>query len=161
VDEVLRGASDAGAQTKKVFLSDLDIHPCIACEHCAETGACAQKDDMQSLAKDMAESSVWVLGTPVYLFGPTAQFKAFLDRWIGVPKNDFAGKGGILVVPFASSEPEIGENTLHILKRSLQYRKMNHLDSIAGPGLLDAGAANGQPELLELAYKAGQQAVSG
>lgn len=160
VDEVLRGAQDAGAKTDRVILSELDIRPCCACEHCVRTGECLQTDDMRAVADRMRAASIWVLGTPVYLFSPTAQFKAFLDRWIGVPEDVFAAKGAILVVPFAASSPEIGEPTLETLRRVLQFRSMEHLDSIPAPGLHDAGAVADKPEYLAAAYEAGRRAVS-
>ena len=51
----------------------------MACDACRKTGQCAQRDDMQALLEKMERSQAWVLGTPVYWWGPTAQFKAFLD----------------------------------------------------------------------------------
>ena len=38
------------------------------------------QDDMQGLLEQTQRSQVWVLGTPVYYWGPTAQFKAFVER---------------------------------------------------------------------------------
>lgn len=160
VEEVLRGAQDAGAQTDRIFLSELDIHPCCACERCVRTGECSRMDDMRTVGDTMRAASVWVLGTPVYLFSPTAQFKAFLDRWIGVPENVFAGKRAILVVPFAAASPEIGEPTLEILRRILRFRSIEHLDSIVASGLLDLGAVAARPEYLAAAFEAGRRAVS-
>ena len=81
VDAVLAGAAEAGAQVEKVILDELDVRPCRACNACRKTGACVQQDDMAGLLEQMQRSDVWVLGTPVYWWGPTAQFKAFLDRW--------------------------------------------------------------------------------
>jgi multimeric flavodoxin WrbA len=44
VNEVLRGAEEAGASTEMVFLNKLEIKPCQACNSCYKTGTCAQKD---------------------------------------------------------------------------------------------------------------------
>lgn len=78
-DEVLAGAQATGAQTEKVILTELQITPCLACGTCQTTGTCAQQDDMPALLDKMQHSQVWVLGTPIYWAGPTAQFKAFMD----------------------------------------------------------------------------------
>ena len=100
VDAVLAGAQEAGALTAKVSLRDLDLRPCLACDACQRTGACVQKDDMAALLDKMQEAQVWVLGTPVYWWGPTAQFKAFLDRWYGSDRKAvFPGKRVILTIP--------------------------------------------------------------
>lgn len=160
VEEALRGAREAGAETETVFLADCSVRPCRACEDCVRTGECSQTDDMKTIADKMRAASVWVLGTPVYLFSPTAQFKAFLDRWIGVPEGVFAGKGAILVVPFAAPSRNVGEPTLEILRRCLRFRSIEHLDSILAPGLHDVGAARSKPEYLAAAYEAGRRAVS-
>ncbi|NIN64209.1 MAG: flavodoxin family protein, partial [Anaerolineae bacterium] len=66
VDEVLRGAEEAGALVEKVTLTKLDIAPCRACDTCRKTGQCAQRDDMPALLEKMYHSQAWVLGTPIY-----------------------------------------------------------------------------------------------
>jgi multimeric flavodoxin WrbA len=80
VDEVLRGAKEAGAAVEKVILSELEIAPCLACDACLDTGKCVYQDDMTTLLERMRRSEIWVLGTPIYWWGPSAQFKTFLDR---------------------------------------------------------------------------------
>ena len=100
VDEVLAGAEADGALTEKVILSKLNIGPCRGCDACGKTGKCVQQDDMHTLLEQMERSQVWVLGTPVYYWGPTAQFKAFVDRWYGAGKIvTFNGKRVILAIP--------------------------------------------------------------
>jgi multimeric flavodoxin WrbA len=52
-DEALRGASEAGALTEKVYLVDLDIAPCDGCETCLTSGACVHDDDIDALLEKM------------------------------------------------------------------------------------------------------------
>ncbi len=80
VDKVLAGAEEAGALIEKVILNELNIKPCQACNTCYKTGQCKQDDDMLDLLDKMEQTQLWVLGTPIYWWGPTAQFKIFLDR---------------------------------------------------------------------------------
>jgi NAD(P)H-dependent FMN reductase len=105
VDEVLRGAEEAGALVEKVILSELDIAPCRACDTCRRTGSCVQQDDMPAVMEQMRRSSVWVLGTPVYWWGPTAQFKAFLARWYvgGDVISRREGQRVIVVIPLGDT----------------------------------------------------------
>ena len=81
VDEILRGAQDAGAEVEKSDLTQLEIAPCRACDVCRRTGKCVHEDDFPPLYERMKSSDIWVFGSPIYWWGPTAQFKAFLDRW--------------------------------------------------------------------------------
>ena len=81
VENVLAGAADKGAETRMVNLSQLNINGCLGCEGCKkQLGKCVQKDDLTPLLQDMAASDAIVLGTPVYWFHVSAQFKILVDR---------------------------------------------------------------------------------
>ncbi len=58
VDEVLRGAAEAGAIVDKVWLNALDIGPCQGCDTCQDGGTCIQQDDMPALLPHMQQSAV-------------------------------------------------------------------------------------------------------
>ncbi len=66
LDEVLRGAAEAGAQIVKAVLAEKEVNPCRACNACSRTHVCIQKDDMEPMIESMKASRVWVLATPVY-----------------------------------------------------------------------------------------------
>ena len=81
VETVLKGAEGRGAETKLVDLRKLKMKPCIGCDKCKENlGHCAQKDDLTPLMEEMATYDAVVLGTPVYWFHVSAQFKTLVDR---------------------------------------------------------------------------------
>jgi multimeric flavodoxin WrbA len=81
VETVLKGAADKGAETKRIDLRKLKAKPCIGCDKCKENlGHCVQKDDLTPLMEEMATYDAIVLGTPVYWFHVTAQFKTLVDR---------------------------------------------------------------------------------
>ncbi|HUU68604.1 MAG TPA: flavodoxin family protein [Planctomycetota bacterium] len=80
LDEVVRGAGDAGAEVEKISLRTLNIHPCTECDTCHQTGECAIKDDMIPLYAKLLDADRIVLATPVYFLGPCAQAKMFIDR---------------------------------------------------------------------------------
>lgn len=81
VEAVLDGAAGKGAEIRMVHLRDLDIHGCMGCEGCKkQLGKCVQKDDLSPLLQEMAAYDAIVLGTPVYWYHVTAQFKIFIDR---------------------------------------------------------------------------------
>jgi multimeric flavodoxin WrbA len=160
VDEALRGAKEAGASVERVFLDRLDIAPCQACDRCAVTGECTQRDDMANLLSKMRRSHVWVLGTPIYWKGPTAQFKTFLDRWYGIKKTEFDEKRAILVLPVGETEADDARCTIEILRTALSHFEMEPYATVVATDVWDPGEVRRKPSMLEAAYRAGQEAVS-
>lgn len=160
VDEALRGAEEAGALTEKVILSELDIGPCRGCDACGKTGVCVQQDDLPALLKRMEQSQVWVLGTPVYYWGPTAQFKAFVDRWYGAGKIvEFEDRRVILVIPLGSSDAHDACHTIGMLEDALAWQKSDLVATVVAPGVFERGAVRERPELLAAARRAGRRAI--
>jgi len=155
VDEVLAGAQAAGAHTEKVILAELKIAPCRGCDTCQTTGKCAQQDDMPALLEKMKSSQVWVLGTPIYWWGPTAQFKAFMDRWYGASQETFQGRQVILVIPMGASDAATAQYTLGMFETALGKKRI--FETILAPGVHQKGAVRKDKAVLTKAREAGQQ----
>jgi multimeric flavodoxin WrbA len=161
VNKVLRGAEEAGAHVKRVILSELDIAPCQACDHCMSTGECAQRDDMPVLLEQMQRSQIWVLGTPVYWSGPTAQFKAFLDRWYSARRIKFEGQRAILVIPMGEPDASYADCAVQTVRTALAYLKVELFATILAPNVWGLGEVREYPDVIEAAYRAGQKVVTG
>jgi multimeric flavodoxin WrbA len=159
VDEVLAGAREAGASTEKVILSELDILPCTGCDLCAADGECVHQDDMPVLLERMWRCQVWVLGTPVYWWGPTAQFKTFLDRWYSARQSKFKGRRAILAIPLGDTDTSTARHTVGMLADAVDYLKMDLAATILAPGVDDPGDVRSAPEVLAAARRAGREAV--
>jgi multimeric flavodoxin WrbA len=160
VDQVLQGAAEAGALGEKVILNKLNINPCQACDACGKTGKCVQQDDMHTLLEQMERSRVWVLGTPVYYWGPTAQFKAFVDRWYGAGKIvTFKDKRVILAIPLGSGSAHDARHTVGMLEDALAWQKSELFATVLAPGVFERGVVREHPEVLAEAHRAGQEAV--
>lgn len=81
IDAVLRGAENKGAETKVVNLNELNMKGCQGCDACKkQLGTCVQKDDLSPLLREMKGYDAIVLGTPIYWYHVSSQFKAFIDR---------------------------------------------------------------------------------
>jgi multimeric flavodoxin WrbA len=162
VDEVLRGAQETGALVKKVMLNELDIGPCRACDVCLKTGECVQQDDMAALLEQMERSQVWVLGTPIYWWGPTAQLKAFIDRWrpAGAGRSvTFKGRRVILAIPLEDTDESTARHTLGMLTDMLDYLKMELFTAVVAPGVLHRGEVREHPDVMEQARRAGRGSI--
>lgn len=81
VETVLNGAAESGAETRFVNLRELKINGCLGCEGCKKhLGKCVQKDELTILLQEMTTYDAIVMGTPVYWYHVTAQFKMLVDR---------------------------------------------------------------------------------
>ena len=94
VEAVLAGAAKNGAETRMVNLRELKINGCQGCEGCKKhLGKCVQKDDLTPLLQDLTEYDAIVLGTPVYWFHVSAQFKMLVDRLYSFMQHTDPGTG--------------------------------------------------------------------
>jgi len=74
-------ARHEGVETTVIFPHDLDIHPCIGCYQCYNTGTCIFEDDMNAIINAVAESRLVVICSPVYTNTVPAGLKALIDRF--------------------------------------------------------------------------------
>jgi len=149
LDAMLAGAQEAGATVSSVKLQKLNVSPCRACDACKRTGKCIQKDDMHDLLSKMEKSEVWILGTPVYWWGASAQLKAFIDRWYGISRDIFKDRRVALVIPLGSSNPKTAQHVLGMFEDIFAYLGMKQIGTLLAPGVYERGEANTRSDLLE------------
>lgn len=110
VDEVLRGAREAGAETRAYYLNEMDINGCQGCRACKKKeGICVQKDDMAQIYGAIKDADAVVVGTPVYFGQMTGQTKLFADRLYAFLNNDFThrlGGGKKTVMIYTQGQPK-------------------------------------------------------
>lgn len=86
VKEAQKGAESAGAQTQYIDLYDLNFTGCRSCLACKRKGAvrnkCYWKDDLSPLIDKIIASDGIIIGSPIYLGEPTAQFRALYERLV-------------------------------------------------------------------------------
>lgn len=81
-DEYIRGAKEAGHEVFRFDAAFKNIHPCIGCNKCQETGnGCVFKDDMQELNPKLLSADIVTLISPIYYFDMNAQTKTVIDRF--------------------------------------------------------------------------------
>jgi multimeric flavodoxin WrbA len=176
VEAMLNAAAEKGAETRLVNLRELNINGCMGCEGCKkQLGKCVQKDDLTPLMQEMTGYDAIVLGTPVYWYHVTAQFKILVDRlysFIQTSEDPETGEESfeskfppgrkmIIVISRGDSEPppllpqfyDYLDEWLNLIPLSLnseQYEIFHQYEAH-----LDRKAALNNPELLEKAYAAG------
>jgi multimeric flavodoxin WrbA len=80
VNESLKAAEEAEADTELISLAGAEIEPCVACDICKSTGECAIYDDMSGILAKLVDSQGLIIGSPVYFGNVTAQLKMLMDR---------------------------------------------------------------------------------
>ncbi|MDD1679019.1 MAG: flavodoxin family protein [Methanomicrobiales archaeon] len=73
-------AQDKGKTAQVLFPHDLDIHHCIGCYQCYNTGYCIYDDDMGMVISSLHDATLVVLCTPVYTMTVPAGLKLLMDR---------------------------------------------------------------------------------
>lgn len=70
-------------ETELLQVGASNIKPCKACDYCRKsgTGRCIIKDDpLNEWFEMIIESAGFIIGSPTYFFGPSAEMKCFIDR---------------------------------------------------------------------------------
>jgi multimeric flavodoxin WrbA len=165
VDEIIAGAKEAGANVEKVMIGDLNIMPCDACAACRTTGECVKDDDMKQMLEKLKDSHVWIIGTPVYWWGPTAQLKAFIDRWYAKadPENAkeyFAGHRVVLAIPLGDNNPQTARHLVGMFQDALDYVKGELFASVLAPGAYDMGDVKKMEDVLKQARQVGHDVMT-
>lgn len=161
VDHYLTAAKEAGAEVEKIYLRKLSIAGCVGCDNCIEAGHCIVEDDLQLLLDKMKKADVWVLGTPVYFFGPTALMKAFIDRWYGSRKYvNFKQQKISLVIPLEDSTEKTAQHTVGMLSETIDYVESELISTLVAINVLDKGDVNKHPDYLEKAHQMGTAAAT-
>jgi multimeric flavodoxin WrbA len=91
---------ERGFQTNFWGVRGKQVNFCIHCDHCLKSGECIHKDDVQQLYSLLKEAEGFVIATPVYNGGVSAQIKAILDRTralLASNPNVLRGKVGIVL----------------------------------------------------------------
>ena len=170
VNEVLRGASDAGAETKIFNLNELTIRGCQACYKCQTLeGKCVQKDGMAPLYDEIFNADAVVLGTPVFFFQVTGQTKIFIDRLFallylkdgqpGAFRNKIKEKKAVIV--YSQGQPETGlfASSFDLNDSVLGFLGFKVEERIVAGGMTNPNSAKNSHAIMDKAYGAGSLLV--
>jgi multimeric flavodoxin WrbA len=73
-------AQEAGHTSRVIYPHDLDIHCCIGCYQCYNTGTCVFDDDMGGIIDAVRGARLLIICSPVYTSTVTAGLKLVIDR---------------------------------------------------------------------------------
>lgn len=170
LQEVLDGAAEKGAETRMIHLNELNMKGCQGCLACREDlGNCAYKDDFQDVLKEMKECDGVVLGTPIYVFNVTGQFKSFLDRCYcftdHTEEGEYitvlpTGKKFALVTSQGDENRDTYKHVIEYLQLLLSFLSGSSLEVITQAGTEDKSDAGKDARLMEAARAVGKSLAS-
>lgn len=80
LNAAIEPVKNRGQEVKVFRLNLMKIKPCQDCGGCEKTGLCIIKDDMEEIYKAIREAERFILASPVFFFGLSAQLKSMIDR---------------------------------------------------------------------------------
>ncbi|GBE12096.1 putative NAD(P)H-dependent FMN-containing oxidoreductase YwqN [bacterium BMS3Bbin14] len=166
---VMQGVIDAGSGSELVRPAELDIHPCLACGGCTETGVCVVQDDMQQLYDKIDNADRIVVGSPIYFYGVTAQAKAFIDRCQALwsrkyllgkrPAGNKTVRKGYFVGVAATMGERVFEGAIMTVRYGLDAMDFSYAGELLVRGVDKKGEIARFAEDLERAYRFGHDMV--
>ena len=130
MNKFLEGASQAGAEIERHYVTDLDIKGCFGCFNCwwVTPGRCSQRDDMDWLLPKIAEADVLYLGTPIYHYNIVHYLQRLRER----------------TLPLDMPEMYVEEGDTHHPARSRKENQFTVLAAVCGfPDLVNFRQAEG------------------
>lgn len=92
LEEVEKALNEEGIETVNYFIPNTEMHDCIACMSCRQTGQCVFDDAVNEFTAMAQEADGFVFGTPVFFAHPTGKLLSFMDRAFYSAKVNFAHK---------------------------------------------------------------------
>ena len=163
-DQVAAGARQVQVEVDSIYLHNMDIRPCDACDLCRENdGSCVIQDDMQILYPKLLQADVIVIASPIYWFTLSAQTKLCIDRWyaLDTPQGSaLAGKQMGLLLTYGDDDPYTSGaiNAIRTFQDMARYLKAEVVGIVYGSAS-DPGDIQQQPGVMEQAYQLGQSLI--
>jgi multimeric flavodoxin WrbA len=122
----LEGVTASGGRCEALWINDLSIRPCQACEACQQQpeNRCVQQDDMDTVYDALEAADALLIAAPIYMFTVPAQLKLFMDRCFAV-QHTFRGKAiGIIFTYGGEDENDSGAvNAIGAMRDAYAYAK--------------------------------------
>jgi len=165
-NRVAEGAKAAGADVESLYLHEMNIKPCNACDICREDTAidCNINDDMEELYPKLRQADALVIASPIYWFTVAAQTKLFMDRLyaLGGPQgNALKGKRIGIILTYGDTDPFSSGaiNALRTFQDAFAYIGSNIVDMVYGSAS-EPGEIKMNHDLMEKAYIIGKRLVT-
>ena len=163
LDEISKGASEAGVDVVTYNLNEPGIKSCQACMYCKKKqDFCCQNDYLKPMYQDIADADTIVFGSPIYMYRMSAQAKTWMDRLYPMVDYNhtplYPGKKVLTVFSQGSPIESSFSDEFNYIKNIFTVMGWEEIDRLlytgAAPNLYPAEVSS---ELLERAFNAGKK----
>jgi len=161
VQAVLDGAMEAGHETAKFSLNEMNYKGCQGCGYCKNHEECRQDDDVSKLLDEMRNAGAVVFGSPIYFGEFTGQFRLMEDRLYSLVDSGFKsrltpGKKAVIITSPGNPDPSTYDKAIQDFSRVLGMLgfKVTAAIKMVNGNLPDS--VKEKPELLKKAKSAGK-----
>ncbi len=159
-DKFIEGAKSKSAEIEKIYLNDLQINPCQACQGCRETHSCQKSDDMTTLYEKIQEADGFLFASPIFWGEATGQMKIFWDRWYPYLASDFniylkEGKKAVIAFLCGAPVPEMYKPILDRWEQTMSFLGIDVIDKIEVCGNIEPDSITKNEDALKEAYDSG------
>jgi len=161
VQQVLKGAAEAGAETRTFILNEMNYRGCQGCDYCKSHEKCKLEDDLMEVFDELALADGVVFGSPIYFAQFTGQMRLFLDRCYSLINADFsprlpAGKKAVIIGTQGDLDPAAFKGVYEEFKGQVSgVMQAEVKDTIVGVGYHAPGEVKDNIELMEKARNTG------
>ena len=156
-DVFIKGAEEAGHETKKICLYDKKIEFCKGCLGCQTTGKCILRDDAERIIAQMKAMDVLVFATPIYFYEMSGQMKTLLDRTNPLFPAEYEFRDIYLLATSADEEESSMEAAVKGLEGWIScFEKSRLAGVVRGTGADKKGAIEECGEALSATYEMGR-----
>ena len=172
LDAFLDGSGSAGATLDRLYVRELDIHPCLGCGHCDKAGACVQQDAMVGVYPRLERADRIVVASPIYFYSVTAQLKMLIDRSqaplmkkkLAKESGEHLPKGparkGFLLSAAATHGKRLFDCAVLPVRYFLDALDVQYSGELCFPGIEERKAIEGHPTALKECRRAGREFVA-
>ena len=156
-DAFMKGANEAGHETKKVVLYDKKLEFCRGCLACQTTEKCVIHDDAKRIVAQMKQADVLVFATPIYFYEMSGQMKTLLDRTNPLFPTEYAFRDIYLLATSADEEQTSMDGAVKGLEGWVSCFEKAHLAGVVrGTGADKKREIEEHLEILSAAYEMGR-----
>ncbi len=168
--EALKPINEAGHETTLIRPDQMNISPCLNCGACDASGECIINDEMDEVYELIRKCDRFIMASPIYFAGLTAQIKTMIDRcqsvWCekfllnrDIPSGPEGRKGLLIMVGSHDKEMQYkcGNTTAAAFFRTISVPEHQ---TLYYTGIDAMGEVDNRPDAFKEVFEAGQRLVA-